>query len=407
MCNNIMRFIFKAKDAKGRIKEGRVEAASQELAVEALNENGLIPTYVEREKDVPKFVRDFEKLWEGVTQKELLIFFRQLSTLIGARVPIIHSLAAIGDQAENKYFRIIISEIGGDVEDGMSFSESLENHADIFPTVISSTIKAGEASGNLQESIDFVADNIEKNYRLSSKIKGALFYPAFVVAASLIMGFLTTVIVLPKLTIVIKDLNVEVPWYTVVVIAVGDFMRGYWWAVLIVIAAAIGGFIYYIQTENGKREWDQIKLKIPIAGKLYRYVYLSRFSSNLSMLLAGGISIIQSLNIVSDVVNNNVYKSIILRSADEVRSGGDMSTVFIKSEYIPPIVSRMIRIGEETGKIDESLKGIAVFYEQEADTIVRNLTSMIEPILIVVLGIGVAILVFSVLLPIYNIADKL
>ena len=402
-----MRFIFKAKDAKGRIKEGRVEAASQELAVEALNENGLIPTYVEREKDVPKFVRDFEKLWEGVTQKELLIFFRQLSTLIGARVPIIHSLAAIGDQAENKYFRIIISEIGGDVEDGMSFSESLENHADIFPTVISSTIKAGEASGNLQESIDFVADNIEKNYRLSSKIKGALFYPAFVVAASLIMGFLTTVIVLPKLTIVIKDLNVEVPWYTVVVIAVGDFMRGYWWAVLIVIAAAIGGFIYYIQTENGKREWDQIKLKIPIAGKLYRYVYLSRFSSNLSMLLAGGISIIQSLNIVSDVVNNNVYKSIILRSADEVRSGGDMSTVFIKSEYIPPIVSRMIRIGEETGKIDESLKGIAVFYEQEADTIVRNLTSMIEPILIVVLGIGVAILVFSVLLPIYNIADKL
>jgi type II secretory pathway component PulF len=268
-------------------------------------------------------------------------------------------------------------------------------------------IKAGEVSGNLQKSIFFVADNIEKNYRLTSKIKGALFYPAFVMGASLIIGFMATTFILPRLSDMIEDMDVAIPWYTQLIIGVGNFMESYWWAVLIIFIGAVGGFIYYIKTEAGKKEWDKTQLKLPIVGKLFQYVYLTRFARNFSILLAGGIPILRALVVVGEVVNNSVYQSVILRSADEVKAGGNISTVFSRSEIIPPIVAKMIKIGEETGKTSKITKDIADFYEEEVNNMTQNLSTMIEPILIIFLGIGVAILVFAILMPIYDIAGKI
>lgn len=402
-----MRFVFEAKDQNGKVKKGKVEAANKETAVEVLHQNNLVPFSIEQEKEMNKFLKDLQNSWDRVSQKELMIFFRQFSTLIGAKVSIINSLQAVREQMENKALRRVIQEISNDIEDGMTLAESLEKHPEIFSALTVSTVKAGEVSGNLQKSISYIADNIEKNYQLTAKIKGALFYPVFVIIAASIIGFLTMIFVIPKLTQVIIDMGAEIPWYTQVIIATSSFFENYWWAILVVILGVVGGSMYYTRTESGKRDWDFVVLKIPIIGKLARYVYITRFSSNFSMLLAGGIPIVQALVVVSEVVNNTIYKGIILRGADEVKAGGNISSIFSRSTYIPVIVTRMIKIGEETGEMNGSLDSIASFYEKETDNIVRNLTSLIEPVLIVFLGIGVAVLVFAILLPIYNITGNI
>lgn len=402
-----MKFLFKAKSNDGQLREGLVEATSWEAAAQILEKNDLTPITVQEQKESNTFMKTFQKLLEGVSQKELMTFFRQLATLIDARVPITVALSTIGEQMENKYLRIIIKEIGDSIDDGMSFSEALEKHPDAFSSLTVNMIRAGEASGSLQKSISFVAENIEKNYQLTSKIKGALYYPGFVLSVAFIVGFLVVTFILPKITVLIKDLNVPVPWYTTLLVGLGDFMNAYWWAVLLVIIAGVGTFFYYINTEAGKHEWEVILLKIPVVGTLARNIYITRFADNLSALLGGGIPVVRALVIVSEVIGNQVFQKIILRAAEEVKTGGVMSAVFMQTREIPPIVSQMIRIGEETGALSQVLKSTGDFYSQEVEIMTKNLTTLIEPVLIVFLGIGVGILVVGVLMPIYNIAGQL
>ncbi len=402
-----MKFIFKAKNDAGQVREGFVEALDQAAAAGILSKNGLTPISIIEEEHSSGLMKSVEKIWEGVSQKELVIFFQQLSTLIEARVPIVSSLRTISDQSGNKYLRIIIKEMSDDIEDGMSFSDALERHPDVFSALTINMIRAGEVSGSLQKSISFVAENIEKNYQLMSKIRGAMYYPAFVLLVAFIIGFLVVTFILPKITILIKDLNVPVPWYTSVLIWIGDFMQIYWWAVLMVLAAGVGAFIYYIRTDSGRRELEMVILKIPVIGTLARNIYITRFAENLAALLNGGIPVVRSLVIVSEVIGNRVFQKIVLRAAEEVKTGGAMSGVFIQTHEMPPIVSQIIRIGEETGTLSKVLKSVSRFYSQEVDNMTRTLTTLIEPVLIVFLGIGVGILVVGVLMPIYNIAGQL
>jgi type II secretory pathway component PulF len=402
-----MKFTFKAKDQNGLLREGTIDATSEKSAIEILQRDNLVLVAIGQVKELPRFLKEASRLWEGTTQKELATFFRQLATLIEAKVPITQSLAAIADQTDNKFMRIVVREIADDIQEGISFSGAMEKHPQVFTPLTTSIVKAGEISGNLQQSVIFVADSIEKSYQLNSKIRGALLYPAFVITVAAIVGFIIITVILPKLTGIIKEMNIDVPWYTKAVMFVGDFMSGYWWAVLAVIFGLIGGFIYYIKTETGKKEWDIIKIKIPVFGKLVRSIYLARLSDNLSLMVVSGIPIVRALHIVSEVVGNSVYQAVVLRAADEVKSGGRISAVFERSIVIPPIVSQMTRIGEETGKLSETLASVTRFYEEEVERISHNLTTLIEPILIVILGFGVAILVFAILLPIYNIAGKL
>jgi type II secretory pathway component PulF len=402
-----MRFVFKAKDAEGKLKEGLVEAMSRDMAVQVLQKSELTPVSVEREDLGNQFVKNFRKIWESVTQKELVVLFRQLATLIEAKVPLVTALSAIEAQTENKYLRIILKEVVADINDGMTFSEALAKHPDTFSSLTINMIKSGEVSGSLRQSINYVANGVEKNYQLNAKIKSALFYPAFVLAVAGVIGFIIVSFILPKLTILIRDMKVETPWYTKAIMALGDFMSSYWWAVGLLIFAFIGAVMYYIKGDAGKKEWERIQLKLPVFGQLLRYVYLARFADTFSTLLTGGIPMVRALMITGDVVGNTVFKSILLRSADEVKSGGSVSSVFARSEDIPPVVTQMVRIGEETGKLGDVLEGTAKFYDQEVDYITKNLTALLEPILIVGLGLGVAVLVFSIILPIYNIAGQL
>ncbi|OGI21418.1 MAG: hypothetical protein A2808_00230 [Candidatus Moranbacteria bacterium RIFCSPHIGHO2_01_FULL_55_24] len=403
-----MKFVFKAKNESGQIREGVVEALDSGAAVQILQKNNLIPISIREEAERSMAImRAAERLWEGVSQKELMVFFQQLATLIEARVPIVSSLATIGEQSNNRHLRSIIKEMADDIEDGMPFSEAMEKHPDIFSPLTVNMIKAGEVSGSLQKSVVFVAENIEKNYQLTSKIKGALYYPVFVLVVAFIIGFLVVTFILPKITVLIKDLNVPVPWYTNALIWLGDFMNQYWWVVLMVIIAGIGGLYYYVRTPAGRREWEQIILKIPVIGTLAQNIYITRFAENLSALLNSGIPVVRALIIVSEVVGNQVFERIMIKAVEEVKSGGNMSTVFIRTPEMPPIVSQMMRIGEETGTLANVLESVSKFYSQEVDNMTRSLTTLIEPVLIVFLGIGVGILVVGVLMPIYNLAGQL
>lgn len=402
-----MRFIFKARTRTGEIKEGVVEASNREKAIDVLQKNNLFLLDIKEDKPVGVWKKDFMKHFDRVTPKELVIFYRQLATLVGARVPIISSLTAIREQMENRYFRVIIQEMINSIEDGSPLSTSMEKHKDVFSPLAINIIRAGETSGNLKSSVEHIADNIEKNYNLTNRVKGALTYPAIVLVVFFIVGFLVMTFIVPKLLEMIKSLDVAVPWYTKALILVSDFFASYWWAMLIIIIGAVAALIYYIRTEEGTQEWDRIKIKIPKFGGIYKGIYMTRFSENLSVLLASGIPIIKALNVVAAVVGNNVYEKIILSAAEEVRTGGNMSNALKKHPEIPPIVTQMIKIGEESGKTDEILKEVAKFYEQETDNVTKNLTALIEPVLIVIMGVAVGLLAVSVILPIYDVASKI
>ncbi len=402
-----MKFNFEAKSQTGEYKKGTIDASSKEIAVSILQKNNLVVTSLKSQKEDADIAKNISKYFDKVSNKELVVFFRQLSILIEARVPIVFSLKTIQEQTANVYFANVIKEIVTEIEDGMSFSSATEKHQDIFSNFSVYILRAGEASGNLKKSIDYITKNLERNYELSSRIKSALIYPMIVMIVFFIIGFLLVSFIIPKLTLIIKELSANVPWYTQLVINLGDFMSKYWWIVGIFIIGFVGLILYYLKTKDGKREWDHIKIKIPIVGVIYRYVYITRLAENLAVLLEGGIPIIRALAIVGDLVDNDVYKDILLKASKEIKKGGNMSIIFQREEIIPPMVSRMIAIGEESGQIDSVLKHIAKFYDQETEIMARNLASLLEPVLMVVIGVSVGFIAFSILMPIYNIAGQI
>ena len=401
-----MKFNFKAKTKLGEIREGAVDAINKDMAAAILQKNELFPISISEASNISAR-KVFLKYFDKVSSKELVVFFRQLAILIEARVPIVTTLVAIEEQTSNLYFKGIINEAVKNIEDGMTFSDALSKHRDVFSDLSINIIRSGEASGNLKKSVEYVADNIEKNYALSSKIKSAMLYPCIVLVVFFAIGFLVITIIVPKLTAMIKDMNADVPWYTTVLIRISDFMVNFWWAVLLVIAGAVSGLVYYLGTPDGKKEWDDVKLELPIFGTMFRYVYITRFAENLAALLAGGIPIIKAIKIVSSVIDNSKYEKLLLETADNVKQGGSMSDTLKKSELIPPMVSHMIKIGEDSGQIDSVLGHIDKFYSQEVDVMAKNMSTLIEPVMMIMLGIGVGFLAVGVLMPIYNIAGQI
>ncbi len=402
-----MKYIFTAKDTSGELKKGSIDAIDRNSAVQTLQQNKLTVLSLDREGVGFSLQHEIQKALDRVTLKELVIFFRQLSTLIDAGVSVPIALHTLSDQVEGQYFRTVLKEVASNVDDGLAFSEALQKFPLVFSSLVGNMIHAGEVSGTLQQSVLFVANNTEKNLVLSSRIKGAMIYPAFVLSAAAIVGFIVVTVILPKLTAMIDELNTEISWTTRMVIDFGNFMQSYWWAVLIAIFGIIGGIFFYARSENGRREWDQIQLKLPVFGKLFSAVYIARFAENFSALLASGIPMVRALNIVADVVGNTVYRTLILRAAEEVKVGKTISSVFLNSPDIPVIVARMLLIGEETGKIDHILESTARFYDQEVDIITKNMMSLIEPILIVLLGIGVGVLVVAIIIPMYSVVGSM
>lgn len=401
-----MKFKYKAQNKEGQLQQGIVEASSTRAAKELLIQNSLSIVALEEVKEIPLW-SSILRIWEGVRPKEFVIFSRQLATLIDSKVPLLSALHSIANQTENRYFALKINSVIVDIDGGSSLSEAMAKNSDTFTPFYINMVKAGEASGTLQKALNDLADNTEKNYELTAKLRGAMYYPGFILSAMFVVGFVIMAFVMPKLLVILKESNVDLPLQTKALIAVSDFMANYWWAVGIAVIFGISGMMYYIKTEEGKKEYDQLILKIPIVNKILHNVYIARFSENLSTLIQSGLPITTALLITSDVVGNHVYQEIIREAAEEIKKGGGIADVLNKYEIIPPVVVQMVRVGEHTGRIEFTLGRVTLFYTAETDRMVKNFSTLIEPILMVFLAIGVGILVSAVLLPIYQVATSI
>ncbi len=399
-------FRYKARNNAGENREGLVEAGTQEAAIEVLQKNNLILVSIAAEQATSFFSRSIGS-FKSVKTGDIVIFTRQLSTLFSAKVPVVQALRTLASESENEIFKTVIADIVDRVGGGVRLSQALGEHPEIFSAFYVNLVKSGEESGKLEDTFDFLAGYLERSEYLSSKAKNALIYPAFILVAFLGVVVVLFTYVVPKLVDILKETGQALPWYTQVIIYVSDFLVNYGAYALVVLILGIGFLIRFLRTEAGKEVFDRIIISLPVIGGLYRKIYLSRIADNLATLFVGGISILDSLKITSDVVDNRVYQKILLDAAESVRAGNTISSSFARYPDIPPLVTQMIRVGEETGKLDFILSKVSNFYKQEVDNILSNLVSLIEPVLIVTLGIGVALIVGAIFVPLYGVTSSI
>jgi len=401
----IMQFNYTVKTKQGETQTGAIEANNSRAALEALHARNLIVLNLEPASQTPLFARRL-KFLERVKIREVVIFNRQLATLVSAQVPLLTALQALAKQTDNEYFQNVILEVSADVEGGAVLSRALARHPKVFSVFTVNMIKSGEASGNLESSLSYLADYLEKQQHLMSRVKNSMTYPGFILAAFTIVGALMMILVVPKLTAFLGESGQELPPLTKIIVGLALFLKGWWWLLLIILVGG-GWYLYYLVQNSplARYRWDAIKLKLPIFGKkIFQKMYVTRIAENLSTLIQGGLSILQALQVTADIVGNAVFQRIMNEAKEEVRVGNSLSGSLAKHKEIPPLVVQMIATGEQTGSLDVILKKMAQFYSREIDITVDNLSQLIEPLLIFLIGGAVAILMVAILMPIYNIA---
>ncbi|MAF25329.1 hypothetical protein CL634_07105 [bacterium] len=395
---------FKARNASSEVVAGIIQAGSEDLAVETLNDRKLtIITLREQSKGGLQQQLSF---FGRAKPKDIVIFARQLSVLVSASIPLVQALKIMVKQTSNERLKSIVSEIADDVEGGAKLSDSFARHKETFDDFFVNIIRSGEASGKLDEVLKYLADQQEKDYDLTSKIKGAMIYPAFVVGGMIVVGSMMMIFVVPNLTSILTESDVALPFATRMLIGASDFMVSFWWLLLIMVVGLGVGFRFALQSESFRLRWDTYKLKIPVFGKLWQQLVVVRFSRSLHTLVAGGISLTVSLKIVGDVVNNYFYRDLIMQTRKEVEDGNPIATAFTREESVPPMVSQMLEIGERTGRLEEILIKLSEFYTREVDNMVANLVTLLEPAVMVFMGVAVGFMVAAIILPTYNLASS-
>lgn len=385
--------------------EGMVEAPNVEAASEVLTDRGLSIINIE-ESDIGRKFSINLVIFQRVKQKDIVIFSRQLSVMISATLPIVQSLRILVKQTENPYFKSVISELADEVEGGQKFSVALGKHKNIFTNFYVSMVRSGETSGKLDEVLVYLADQLEKDYDLRSKIKGAMIYPAFIISGLVMVGIVMMIFVIPKLTEMLTASGQELPAATRVLIATSSFMRDYWWLLIIIVIGFVAAIRFIVKTPAGKKAKDMLLLRLPVFGKLFQRIYLVRFTRSLSTLIVGGVPLTAALKIVNEVVGNAVYQEIIEETIEAVEDGESVATVMLESSVVPSLVSQMMSVGEKTGRLDEVLARVSDFYSREIENIVSNLTSLIEPFIMIVIGVAVGGMVAAIILPMYNLANQ-
>lgn len=398
-------FKYKALDVDKKERKGLIEAINEEAAAGTLKEKGLSIISIKR-KSERKGKAKFLTILNRVKLKDLVIFSRQFAVMISANVALVQSLRILVEQTENITLKMIVSEIADEVDSGLRLSDALAKRPKIFSNFYINVVKSGETSGKLDEILNYLADEMEKDYDMMSKIKGAMIYPVFVFLSLGIVGVIMMVFVVPKLTGILTETGAELPMATKILIGTSDIMSNYWWLLLIILVGIIIGFKFYIGTPLGRRQFDFLKLKIPIFGKLLQRIYLVRFTRSMNTLIVGGVPIIKSLEIAAEVVGNQTYKDLIKETSKAVEDGDSISSVFIDSKEIPKMVSQMMSIGEKTGKLDIILGRITDFYSREISNIVANLMTLMEPLIMAVMGVAVGIMVAAIILPMYDMASQ-
>ncbi len=397
-----MKFNYQARSKEGQVQTGTIEASSREAALVLLQKSGLFLTFLEQIEVKPFYARQI-RLFSRVSKKDVVNFSRQLALMFKSKIPLVQSLRAIAEQTKGADFRERILAVSHEVEGGTPFSQALSAHPKLFSAFYVSMIRAGEASGTLSESLTYLADHLEREYHLTSKIQGAMIYPIMIIVV--VIGVLTMMMffVIPSMTRVLTETGQELPLVTKVVIGLSDFLRGWGWLLFLVIAVGLVFLLRYFKTVEGKKIKDKVLLRVPLIGSFLRMVYISRFAENLSTLIAGGLPISQALDIVGEVIGNDVYQTIVQEIKQEVGRGEKISKTLAGhvSEF-PPILTQMVAVGEKTGTLDQSLMGVVGFYREELSRGIDNLLSIMEPLMVIFLGGIVAGLMGAILLPLYK-----
>ncbi len=387
----------------GEKKNGSIDASSKDSAISALQRRGLIVSAI-KEEETKKGILKLSFFDKGVSMKDIVIMSRQISTLFEAQVSALKAFNLLATNTENPALVKILNVICSDIEAGVSISEALSRHPDVFAIFYVNMVKAGEESGKLTQTFSYLADYLDRQYQLTSKTKNALIYPGFVIGVFLIVMVLMFVFIVPRLSVIIKESGQVIPWSTKIVFALSDLLINY--GIFVVIGLAI--FVFYIfrlsKTESGQKYLDRIKISTPILKNIYIKLYLSRIADNMDTMLSSGITIIRAIELTSVVVGNRVFEDLLKDVGEKIKSGSSLSEAFSLHPEIPPIMSGMIHVGEETGSLGSILKTLGKFYAREVNEAVDTMVSLIEPLMIVALGLGVGLLLTSVLMPIYNIA---
>jgi len=400
-----MLFKYQAIDANGTKQEGTVDAVSRDVAISSLQRRSLSVTEVEEVREKGSGLNI--SLFESVSNKDVVLLSRQISTLFEAQVSALRVFRLLASEAEKPIMRRVLTEVADDLQGGSPISKSLGKHPKVFSDFYVNMVKSGEESGKLDETFLYLADYLDRTYEIVSKARNALIYPAFVISTFFIVMILMMTMVIPRISTILTDSGQAIPVYTQVVISISNFFVNY--GVFLLILLVIGGYFLfrYAQSKGGKAVIDRFQLGVPYVGTLYKKLFLSRIADNMATMLGSGISVVQATEITAAVVGNSLYRDILNDVSKSVKGGGSISQGLAQYEEIPGIMVAMVRVGEETGELGSILKTLAKFYQREVSNAVDTLVDLIEPFMIVVLGLGVGTLLASVLIPIYNISSAI
>lgn len=395
-------FEYLAKDKNGHAISGIVEAASEQEVVRILHKKEFIVISVKLSK---KKNQGKERSLGKVRLDDLVVFSRQLATMIDAGIPLVQALGILAEQVENKFLQSVLNQVRKDIEGGMSFCDALARHPNVFSDLFINMTRAGEASGMLDEVLDRLATYLEKTAALTRKVKSSLIYPAVVISMAIIITAFLLIKVVPTFSSIFEVLGGRLPLPTLILIAVSNMLRKMFVFIVFVLVALVIIFKRYIATEKGRIQFDTLLLRLPVLGMLFRKVAVAKFARTFSTLVKSGVSVLNALEIVARTAGNKVVEIAVLGCRSAVRDGEPISQPLIKSEVFPAMVCRMIGVGEQTGQLEKMLTKIADFYEDEVDAAVAGLTSMIEPLVIAFLGVVIGGIVISLFLPIFKITQ--
>ena len=402
-----MLFNYVAVDNTNNKREGTVEAVTIDAAITAIQKRGYTVVTIDpvEEKGFAALGKIELNLFSSVSNKDIVILSRQISTLFQAHVSPLRIFRLLSAEIENPRLRTAMNEIVEDLQGGSTISKAMSSHPDIFSSFYINMVRSGEESGSLEKSFSYLADYLDRSYEVVSKARNALIYPAFVIAIFIAVMSLMLTMVIPKIAQILIDSGQELPIYTKIVIGISDFMINYIGLILIVLS--VGGVLFwrFIQTDVGKRTFDELVLSIPYVGDLQKKLLLTRICDNLSTMLERGVSMVQALEVTADVVDNMVYREILEDALFEVKSGRSFGDTIAEYPEIPGVLTQMAKVGEESGSLAEILATLANFYRREVNNSVDTLIGLIEPLMIICLGLGVGVLLVSVLMPIYNLTN--
>lgn len=398
-----MLFRYRAIDKEGHEKEGTIEAFSQDGAVSELQRRELIVSMLEEvgkksplEIEIPFFNR--------IPNKDIVILSRQVATLFEAQVSALRVFRLLATEVPNRQLAGVLTAVADDLQGGSPISAALARHPKVFSAFYVNMVRAGEESGKLSDTFVSLADHLDRSYEVTSRAQNALIYPAFVVVVFFAVMALMLTLVIPKISAVLLDSGAQVPIYTTIIIGFSQFLVSY--GVFILLALIAGGIYLWRlgKTEQGRLTVDGFKLSLPYLGDLYEKLYLARISDTFSAMLIAGVTVVEALDITASVVGNSVYRNVLAAVETDVKGGASISDALARHHEIPGIMTAMVRVGEETGELGKILDTLAKFYNREVQTAVDTLVGLIEPLMIVLLGLGVGVLLAAVLLPIYNLA---